>query len=205
MAVDIEKVKELREKTGVSVALCKQALDESGGDEVKAVEILRKKGSLLAEKKAGRSAQEGIVEAYVHHNGKIGVLLELNCETDFVAKQEKFKSLAKEIAMQIAATSPRYIKKEEVAQDVLEKEKEIYRELIKKEGKPEKVVEKIVEGKLEKFYQDVCLLDQPYFRDDKKKIKDLLSESVAALGENIVIRRFLRYMVGELKDKNGNS
>lgn len=205
MAVDIEKVKALREKTGVSVALCKQALEESSGDEVKAVEILRKKGSLLAEKKAGRSAQEGIVEAYVHHNGKIGVLLELNCETDFVAKQDKFKSLAKEIAMQIAATSPRYIKKDEVTQDVLEKEKEIYRELVKKEGKPEKVVEKIVEGKLEKFYQDVCLLEQPYFRDDKKKIKDLLNESVAALGENIVIRRFLRYMVGELKDKNGNS
>lgn len=198
----MEKIKELREKTGVSVALCKQALEESKGDIEKAVEILRKKGSLLAEKKSGRAAHEGIVEAYVHHSGKLGVLVELNCETDFVARQEKFKSLAKEIAMQIAASSPQFISKEDVPQTVIDKEKEIYAEQIRKQGKPENVIEKIVTGKLEKFYQDACLLNQAYFRDDKKKIGDLLSETVAALGENIVIRRFLRYQVGELKDKN---
>lgn len=205
MAVDIEKVKELREKTGVSVALCKEALEESKGDIEKAVEVLRKKGSVMAEKKSGRTAQEGVIESYIHHSGKIGVIVELNCETDFVAKQEKFKNLAKEVAMQIAATSPRFLTQEDVPQNVIEKEKEIYRELVRKEGKPEKVVEKIVEGKLEKFYQEAVLVNQPYFRDDKKKIKDLLSETVAALGENIVIRRFLRYQVGEIKDKNGNA
>lgn len=205
MAVPIEKVKELREKTSVSVALCKQALEEAGGDLTKAVELLRKKGTLIAEKKAGRTAQEGVVESYIHHSGKLGVIVELNCETDFVARRDEFKALAKEIAMQIAATSPRFTSKDDVPQDVIEKEKEIYKELVRKEGKPEKVMEKIVEGKLEKFYQDACLLEQPYFRDDKKKIKDLLSESVAALGENIVIRRFLRYQVGEIKNKNGNT
>lgn len=200
MAVPIEKVKELREKTGVSVALCKQSLEEAGGDLTKAVELMRKKGSLIAEKKAGRTAQEGVVESYIHHSGKLGVIVELNCETDFVARRDEFKTLAKEIAMQIAAASPRSTSKDDVPQDVIEKEKEIYKELVRKEGKPEKVMEKIVEGKLEKFYQDACLLEQAYFRDDKKKIKDLLSESVAALGENIVIRRFLRYQVGEIKD-----
>lgn len=203
MAVDLEKIKELREKTGVSVALCKQALEEGKGDIEKAVEILRKKGTLIAAKKSGRAANEGVVESYIHHSGKIGVLVELNCETDFVAKQEKFKALAKEVAMQIAATNPSFLKKEDIPPDVIEKEKEIYAEQIRKQGKPENVIEKIVTGKLDKFYQDACLLNQTYFRDEKKKISDLLSETVAALGENIVIRRFLRYQVGESKDKNG--
>lgn len=192
-----ELVKALREKTGAGIIECKNALDETKGDIEKAIEILRKKGIATAEKKAGRVTSCGIIASYIHLDGKIGVLLELNCETDFVAKTDEFKNLAKELTMQIAASSPSYISREEVPQDVIEKEKEIYREIARKEGKKEEIIEKIATGKLEKFYQSYCLLDQPYIREDKKKVSDLVKETIGKLGENIVIKRFVRYKLGE--------
>ena len=200
MKITASMVKELREKTGAGMMDCKKALEECGGDEEKAIAWLREKGIAKAQKRAGKTAAEGIIGSYIHMNGKIGVLVEINRETDFVAKNEKFQEFAKNIAMQIAASSPKYISPEDIPEDVLEKEKEIYANQCKAEGKPEHIIPKIVEGKLKKFYQEVCLLHQPYIRDDSLTIQDLLNELVAVLGEKIVIRRFVRFEVGEKLD-----
>ncbi|SNX55489.1 translation elongation factor Ts [Thermoanaerobacterium sp. RBIITD] len=195
--ITAQQVKELRERTGAGMMDCKRALTDSNGDIEKAIDLLRERGLAAAAKKAGRVANEGLVESYVHGGGRIGVLVEVNCETDFVANTDDFKSFVKEICMQIAAANPQYIKKEDVPQEVLDKEREILRVQSLNEGKPEKVIEKIIEGRLEKFYKENCLLEQLYIRDDKKTIKDLLNETIAKLGENIIIRRFARFERGE--------
>ena len=197
MAVTTAQIKELRERTGAGMMDCKKALEESQGDMEKAIDWLRKKGMAKAQKRAGRTASEGLVQAYIHAGGKIGVLVEVNCETDFVARTEDFQKFVKEIAMQIAATNPLAVSKEDLPAEVIEREKEIYRQQALASGKPERVVDRIVEGKLEKFFQDACLLEQPYIREDKIKIKDLLNELVAKTGEKIIIRRFVRFQLGE--------
>jgi elongation factor Ts len=192
--LDMDSVRELREKTSAGIMDCKAALAESGNDIEKAIEILRKKGAEMATKKATRETKQGHIEAYIHHGGKIGVLIEVDCETDFVAKNDDFRRFAKDVAMQIAATSPRYISREEVPVSVLEAEREIIKEQMK--GKPAQVVEKAVPGKLEKFYQQVCLLEQPYIKDEKIFIKDLLAALVGKIGENMLIKRFTRFQIG---------
>lgn len=195
--VTIEKIKELREKTGAGINDCKKALEETKGDMEKAFDYLREKGIASAAKKSLRTAREGVIFSYIHSNEKLGVLLEINCETDFVARTEDFKELAKDVAMQIAAMNPLYIKREDVPNEVIEKEKEIYRVQLKDSKKPENVIEKIVNGKLEKYFSEVCLLEQPFIKDDKKTIDSLIKEKIAKLGENIVVRRFVRFVVGE--------
>jgi len=197
MEISAQMVKELRERTGAGMMDCKAALAEANGDMEKAIEILRKKGLAKAAKKAGRETKEGLIISYVHHNGKIGVLLELNCETDFVARTDEFKELGNKIAMHIAAMAPRWVKREDVPADVIEKEKEIYREQLKDSGKPVQVVEKIIEGKLESFYQDNCLLEQKYALDQTITIKDMIQQAIAKIGENIQVSRFVRMQVGE--------
>ncbi len=192
-----DMIKELREKTLAGMLDCKKALVECGGDMEKAVEYLRKKGLSTAAKKSARSAKEGIVAAYIHNNNKVGVLLELNCETDFVARNTEFQELAKDIAMQIAAASPQYVSSEDVPADVIEKEKEIYREQMKDSGKPANVVEKIIEGKVKKFFTEVCLLDQEFIKDNKMTINDLIKNKIATLGENITVGRFERFQIGK--------
>ncbi|HLL54181.1 MAG TPA: translation elongation factor Ts [Myxococcaceae bacterium] len=194
--ISASMVKELREKTGAGMMDCKKALGETGGDFAKAEEWLRKKGITGAAKKAGRVAAEGLVGTYVH-GGKIGVMVEVNCETDFVARNEDFAALVKELAMHIAAASPSYVRREEIPADVLEKEKEIHRQQLRDQKKPEAIMEKIITGKIEKFYETVCLVDQLWVKDDKKKIHELITERVAKIGENITIRRFARFVVGE--------
>lgn len=196
-----QDVKELRERTGAGMMDCKKALTEANGDMEKAIEILREKGLAAAAKKAGRLAAEGIVDAYIHGNGRIGVLVEVNCETDFVANNEEFREFVRDVAMQIAAAKPEYVSREEIPAEVIEKEREIYRHQALNEGKPEKVVEKMVEGRLEKFFQEVCLLDQPFIKDSDKTIKQLLTEKIARIGENITIRRFARFERGEGLEK----
>ena len=193
-------VKELREKSGAPMMDCKKALAECQGDVAKAEEYLRKKGISGAAKKQGRITAEGLVGTYVH-NGKIGVIVEVNCETDFVARNEDFQQLVKDIAMQIAAAKPEYVRREEVPPKVLEKEKEIQRHQLKEQKKPEAIWEKIIAGKLEKFYETYCLLDQPWIKDDKKKIQDLITEKIAKIGENLAVRRFARFEVGEGLEK----
>ncbi|AIY88522.1 MULTISPECIES: translation elongation factor Ts [unclassified Thermotoga] len=195
MEISMDLIKKLREMTGAGILDCKKALEEANGDMEKAVEILRKKGAATAEKKAGRTTKEGIIVAYVHFNGRIGVLLEMNCETDFVARTDEFKELAYNLAKQVAAMKPLYVRREDVPAEVIEKEKEIYRAQIK--DKPENIVEKIVEGKLEKFFEQVCLYEQTYIFDDTKKVKDLINELIAKTGENIRVSRFTRYEIGE--------
>jgi len=195
MTSEIELVKKLREKTGAGYADCKNAMTEAKGDIEKAIEILRKRGISVAMKKTSRAAKEGLIGSYIHAGGKIGVLIEVNCETDFVAKNDDFKHLVREVAMQIAATNPRYLKIDDVPANVLEKEKEILAEGVK--GKPKDVVEKIVEGKLQKFYQETCLLEQLSVRDPNVKIKDMVTNAILKIGENILIRRFERFQVGE--------
>jgi elongation factor Ts len=190
-------VKELREKTGSGMMDCKNALAEVDGDIEKAIEFLRKKGLATAQKRAGRALNEGIIQSYIHMTGKLGVMVEVNCETDFVAKNEDFKEFAKNIAMHIAASNPLGITPEDVPNDIIEKEKEIYRAQALEMGKPENVVEKIVEGKLKKFYEDSCLLNQPYVRDNNISVADLLNDLIAKIGENISIKRFVRYQIGE--------
>jgi elongation factor Ts len=197
MAVDAKLVKTLREMTGAGVLECKKALEETNGNLEEAVELLRKRGIAKAAKKAGRETKEGIIHAYIHAGGRVGVLLELNCETDFVAKNELFKELANELALQIAAMRPQYVSRETVPKEVIEKEGEIAREAALAEGKPEHIAEKIAEGKVEKFLKEVCLLEQPYIKDDKKTVEDLIKEYIAKLGENIQVRRFTRYEIGE--------
>jgi elongation factor Ts len=190
-------VKELRERTGAGMMDCKKALTETNGDTEKAIEFLREKGLSAAAKKAGRIATEGVIETYIHGGGRIGVMLELNCETDFVAKTDDFKELAKDIAMHIAAAKPEFLKPEEVPTEELEKEKSILRAQALNEGKPEKIVDKMVEGRIAKFFKDVCLLEQPFVKDPDKTVSQLITEKIAKIGENISIRRFVRYELGE--------
>ncbi|HVR16605.1 MAG TPA: translation elongation factor Ts [Candidatus Limnocylindrales bacterium] len=197
MEVSASAVKDLREKTGAGMMDCKKALAETGGDVQKAIDYLRQKGLAAAAKKADRVAADGAVGAYVHPGGKIGVLVEINCETDFVARTAEFQSLLKDIAMQVAAANPRYLRREEVPAAELDKEKAIYRQQALETGKPEKVVDKIVEGKIERFYSEACLLEQAFIKDPDKKVTDILNESIGRLGENIQIRRFSRYHLGE--------
>ncbi|HSV96291.1 MAG TPA: translation elongation factor Ts [Spirochaetota bacterium] len=192
-----DMIKELREKTQAGMLDCKKALMECGGDMEKSVEYLRKKGLASANKRMGREAREGIIASYIHTNSKLGVLLELNCETDFVAKNADFQELAKEIAMQVAASSPLYMDIEDVPAEDLEKEKAIYRDQIKDSGKPEQVVEKIVEGKIKKYYAEVCLMEQEYIKDPKLTIRDLVKNRIATYGENIAVGRFVRYKIGK--------
>ena len=189
-------IKELRDKTQAGMVDCKKALIETEGDMDKAVEFLRKKGLASADKKMGREVTEGVIASYIHSNNKLGVLVELKTMTDFVARNEDFQTLAKEIAMQIAAANPLYIKSEEIPADIIEKEKEIYREQMKTSGKPENVIEKIVEGKLTKYYSEVCLLEQEYIKDSSLKIKDLIKQKIAVFGENIEIGKFSRFQIG---------
>lgn len=195
--ITAQMVKELRDKTGAGIMECKEALKETNGDFEAAEKYLREKGILKAEKKSDRITKQGRVGSYIHGEGKIGVLVELNCETDFVARTEEFKYLLKEISMQIAAMNPLYVSRDDVPEDVLEREKEIYRVEARNSGKPEHIIDKIVEGKLEKYYQEFCLLDQQYIRDDSKTVATLIKEYIAKLGENIVVRRFTRYVLGE--------
>ncbi len=197
MEVTASLVKELREKTGAGMMDCKKALAETAGDLPKAVDYLRQKGLAAAAKKADRVATDGAIGAYVHAGGKLGVLVEINCETDFVARTAEFQSLLKDVAMQVAATSPRCVRREEVSADEFEREKVIYRQQALESGKPEKVVEMIVQGKMEKFYSEVCLLEQSFVKDPDKKVIDVVNDAIARLGENIQVRRFARYHLGE--------
>ena len=190
-------VKELRERTGAGMMDCKKALSATDGDLEKAIDFLREKGLAAAAKKAGRVAAEGLLEAYIHGGGRIGVLVEVNCETDFVAKTDAFKELVKDIAMHIAATNPSYLKREEVPTAELEHEQAVLAEQARNEGKPEKIIEKMVAGRIEKYYKEVCLMEQPFVKDPDKTISDLITESIAKIGENISIRRFTRYQLGE--------
>jgi len=194
---DAKLVKQLREMTGAGILDCKKALEEAGGDLEKAAEILRKKGIAKAAKKASRETKEGIIHSYIHAGGRVGVLLELNCETDFVARNELFQELAKELAMQIAAMKPKYVSREDVPEEIINKEKEIVKEAALAEGKPPHIADKIADGKIEKFFKEVVLLEQPYIKDDKKTIEELIKEYIAKLGENIKVSRFCRYEVGE--------
>lgn len=180
---------------------CKKALQETGGDQEKAIDYLRKKGLAAASKKSGRVASEGSVGSYIHAGGKIGVLVEVNCETDFVAKNDNFQNFVKDIAMHIAAATPLYVRREEVATDLLEREKEIYRSKARESGKPDNIIEKIIEGQINKFYSDICLLEQPYVKDPDKTIQTYLNETIATIGENMSIRRFARFVLGEGLEK----
>lgn len=197
MQISKDLIRELRNKTGAGVMDCKQALLEAGGDIQKAQDILREKGSVVAIKRSARETQEGLVSSYVHSGNKLGVLLEINCETDFVAKTSEFSQLAKELAMQIAAMDPLWIKPEDVPKEVIKKEKKIYKKQTQESGKPEKVIEKIAQGRLEKYFTQVCLLEQPYIKNPTLKVKDLITESITKLGENIRVGRFTRLKVGE--------
>ena len=197
MNIDAKRVKELREKTGAGMMDCKKALVESGGDIDKAVEYLRKSGIAKAEKKGIRTAREGLIYSYIHHGGRLGVLLDIACETDFVAATDGFRELAHNIAMQIAATNPVAIRREDVSEHVISRERDIYSEQARSTGKPESVLEKIVDGKINKYFQENCLYEQVYIKDYDKRIQDLISESIATLGENITINRFARFAVGE--------
>jgi len=201
LKISIQSVKELREKTGVGIMDCKNALKEAGGDNDKAIDILRKKGIAKAQKREGRITSEGQIQSYVHMGGKIGVLVEANCETDFSAKTEDFTNFTKNLAMHITASNPIAISPEDLPSEIVEKEKEIYRDQALQSGKPEKVVEKIVEGKLKKFFSEVCLLNQAYVKDPDTTIQNLLNELKAKTGENIIIKRFIRFKLGETEDK----
>jgi elongation factor Ts len=197
MEITVDMIKELREKMGCGMMECKTALNEAKGNFEEAIDILRKKGLASIARRAGRVASEGLIDSYIHIGGKIGVLLEVNCETDFVARSADFQAFTKDLCLQIAAANPQYVTRDEVPDGIIEHEKEIIANQSKAEGKPEKAIEKIVEGRLEKFYAEVCLLDQPFIRDQKKFIKDLLGELSAKIGENVVIRRFVRFQLGE--------
>lgn len=197
MSISAEDIKKLREMTGAGIMDCKQALSESGGNFEKAIEWLRQKGLSALAKRAEREAKEGIIDAYIHFQGRVGALVEVNCETDFVARNEEFKKFVHDLAMQIAAQAPLYVSREDVPDEVIEKEKSIYYEQLQEENKPDHVKEKIVAGKLEKFFEQVCLLEQPFIKNPDIKIKDYLGEMATKLGENIVIRRFARFALGE--------
>ena len=197
MEISAKMVSELRARTGAGIMDCKKALAEAKGDLDAAIQLLREKGLRASELKGSRAASEGLVISYIHPGNKVGVLLELNCETDFVARTEEFQRLAKEIAMQVAAAKPRFLGKEDVPESVLEAEKNILRKQTLEEGKPEHIVEKIVQGRMSKFYSDVCLLEQPYIREADKTVKELIQETIAQLAENIVVRRFTLYVLGQ--------
>jgi elongation factor Ts len=196
MTITASQVKELRERTGVGMMECKKALQETAGDLEQAIDLLRTRGQAGAAKKAGRVANEGRVEAYIHLGGKIGVLIEVNCETDFVAKTDDFREFARSLAMQVAATSPLAVDRESIDLQVVEREKAIYRQQAEESGKPEEIVDKIATGKLEKWFQEVCLIEQAYVKDPDRKVQDVVTEAVQRLGENIVVRRFVRFEVG---------
>ncbi len=203
MQITAQMVKELRDMTGAGMMDCKKALQASEGDMEKAVKWLRENDLAAADKKAGRIAAEGIVDSYIHEGGRIGVLIEVNIETDFAAKNDEFKALVRDMAMQVAAMNPLYVKREDIPEDVIEHEREIARVQAIKSGKPEKIVEKIVDGRIEKYYQEVCLLEQAYIRDDSKTCEKLIKEMIGKIGENIQVRRFVRYEMGEgLEKKN---
>ena len=197
MSIDAKIVKELRDKTGAGMMDCKRALVDTDGDLVKAVEALRKAGVTKAEKKGKRSAQDGLVYSYIHHGGRLGVLVEVNCETDFVAKTDGFKELVHNLAIQIAATNPVSVSREQVPEELVKSEQDIYTEQAKNSKKPDKMIEKIVTGKMDKYFQEICLLEQPFIKDPDKIVKDLITESIATLGENIFVGRYIRYAVGE--------
>jgi elongation factor Ts len=196
MDITSEMVKELRQRTGIGVMECKEALQESQGDIDKAIAILRKKGYARAKEKMSRETPQGLVQSYIHLDGKLGVLVEVNCESDFVARNEEFRELVKNIAMQIAAANPRFVSAEEIPAAELEEEREIIRAQLKDMQKPPQIIEKIVEGKLKKFYEEVCLLHQPYIKDDKITVQQLIASSIAKIGENIKVRRFARFELG---------
>ncbi len=199
--IPAQLVKELRERTGVGFAACRTALIESKGDIEQATDILRKKGQAAAQKKAQRTTSEGLVGSYIHAGGKIGVLIEVNCESDFVARTEDFQRLCHDIAMHVAALDPRFLKREEVTEEIFEHEREIYREQARATGKPENILDKIVNGKMEKFYEENCLYEQHFIRDETLTVKELIDQAIAKLGENIAIRRFARFKVGESEAK----
>lgn len=200
MAINAKMVKELREKTGAGMMDCKKILTETDGDMEKAIDLLREKGLASAAKKAGRIASEGLVDSYIH-GGRIGVLIEVNSETDFVAKNEEFKAFVRDMAMQVAAVNPKYVSREEVPAEVVDHERMVLSEQARNENKPEKIIEKMVEGRLEKFYEEICLLDQKFIKDGDLKVQDVLNNLIAKIGENIKIRRFVRYEVGEGLEK----
>ncbi len=196
--IPAQLVKELRERTGAGISDCRAALVEAGGNIEQAISVLRKRGQAAAAKKATRATSEGLVGSYIHAGGKIGVLVEINCESDFVARTEDFQRLCHDVAMHVAALDPRFLRREEVTQEILDREREIYREQARATGKPEPVIEKIVSGKMEKFYEENCLYEQHYIKDEGTTIKELVDQSIAKLGENIAIRRFSRFKVGEM-------
>ncbi|MGI6093277.1 MAG: translation elongation factor Ts [Veillonellaceae bacterium] len=202
--ITAEMVKQLRERTGAGMMDCKKALAQTDGDIEKAIDLLREKGLAAAAKKASRLAAEGVVESYIHAGGRIGVLVEVNCETDFVAKTDGFKALVKDIAMQIAASSPVYVRREEVPEADLEHEREVLRAQALNEGKPANIVEKMIVGRLEKYYKEVCLLEQPFIKDPDKTVNQLITENIARIGENISVRRFTRYQLGEGLERRSN-
>jgi elongation factor Ts len=197
MAISAKDVKELRERTGAGMMECKAALEETGGDQEKAIDILRAKGAAKAAKRSAREASEGAVGSYIHMGGRIGVLVEINCETDFVARNEEFQRLVRDVAMHIAAASPVAVSREDVPADEVERERSVYREQMRESGKPEKIWDKIVEGKLEKYFQEVALLEQPFVKDPDITVGQLVTQAGAKTGENIVVRRFTRYSLGE--------
>lgn len=197
MHIDAKVVKALREKTGAGMMDCKKALTEAEGNEEKAINILREKGLAAAARRSGRAANQGVIDSYIHMGGKIGVLVEVNCETDFVARNDEFRQFVRNICLQVAATNPLYLKKEEVLENVLDKERQIIKAQALNEGKPEKVIDKIIEGRLEKYYRENCLLEQTFVKDEDQTINGLLSAMIAKIGENIVIRRFTRFEIGE--------
>ncbi len=197
MEITASMVKDLRERTGAGMMDCKKALLETSGDLDRAIIVLREKGLAAASKRAGRETSEGIVDAYIHMGGKIGVLIEVNCETDFVARNAQFQALVHDLAMQVAASRPLYVSRDQVPEEVIQRERDIYRSQAIREGKPEKFADKIVEGRMTKFYQEVCLLDQPFIRDPGKTVADLIGENIGTIGENISVRRFARFERGE--------
>ena len=202
MSIDANTVKQLRDKTGAGMMDCKNALSESNGDINEAIDLLRKSGVAKAEKKGSRETKEGLIYSYIHAGGRLGVIIEVNCETDFVAKTDGFVELCHNLAMQIAATNPIAIDKDSVPDDIISKEKEIYTDQAKSSGKPDNIIEKMVEGRLTKYFQENCLMEQAYIKDSEKRINDLLTETIATLGENITISRYTRFAVGESDSKN---
>lgn len=199
--ITTDMIKELRKLTSAGVLDCRNALRECDGDIEEAIDFLRKKGLASAAEKSGRIASEGLVTSYIHGQGRIGVLIEINCETDFVAKTEDFQNLARDIAMQVAASKPEYVNREEVPSDVVERERSIIRELTLNEGKPENIVDKIVDGRMNKYFNEICLLEQPFIKDTDKTVEELINEKISVIGENIQVRRFARYELGEGIDK----
>jgi len=203
--IPAQLVKELRERTGAGFSDCRAALVEANGDLEKAVDVLRKKGQATAQKKAQREAADGVVGSYIHAGGKIGVLVEVNCETDFVARTEDFQRLCHDIAMHIAALDPRFVRREEVTPEILEREREIYGAQARASGKPENIIEKIVNGKMEKFYEETCLYEQHFIKDEQRTVRELIDAMIAKIGEKIEVRRFVRFKVGEVTDANRKS